>query len=141
MNELKKRAAEQAFLGQGWSFPVRFRAAEGCADMVAGVDDIEQSLAIIFNTMPGERATNLLFGSKVKQKIFDPIDSKFSFLAEEAIRDAIDFYEPRIRVDQILLNYEQKADGIVLLELHYTIKQTNARHNLVHPFSELEANL
>jgi len=91
--------------------------------------------------MPGERVTNLLFGSKVKQKVFDPIDGKFTFLAEEAIRDAIDFFEPRIRVDKIFLNHEQQADGIVLLELHYTIKQTNARHNLVHPFSELEANL
>lgn len=130
-----------SFLGRGWSFPIQFTFEEASVDLVGGVEDIDQSLKILFDTLPGERVTNLNYGCKVKSKIYDPVDSKFVFLAEEAIRDAISSYEPRIRIESVNLNYERQIEGIVLVELVYIVKLTNSRHNLVYPFSELEATI
>lgn len=134
-------ADEHSFLGQGWGFPIRFDTKTGSVELVGGVEDIEQSLRIILNTLPGERATNLKFGCKAKEKMYDPVDGKFTLLAEEAIQTAIDFYEPRIKLESLNVNYDQKNEGVVLLELNYVVKLTNSRHNMVHPFSDLEANI
>ena len=136
-----QKAKDFAFLGQGWSFPVRFRPDQGSVELVGGVEDIEQSLIILLKTLPGERATNLAFGCKAQSRIFDPIDGKFAFLAEEAIREAISFYESRITVENIDLIYDDQINGVVKLEIGYIVKYTNARHNLVYPFSVLEATI
>ena len=141
MTEKKQSALDYSFLGQGWNFPIQFNFKEGSVDLVGGVEDIEQSLKILFDTLPGERVTNLSYGCKVKSKIYDPIDGKFAFLAEEAIQDAVSFYEPRIKVESVNLNYDRQIEGIVLLELVYIVRLTNSRHNLVYPFSELEATI
>jgi uncharacterized protein len=138
--ERKQSASDHSFLGQGWSFPVQFNFEEGSVEVVGSVEDIEQSLRILLDTLPGERVTNLSYGCKVKSKIYDPVDGKFAFLAEEAIKDAISFHEPRIKVDSVILNYSQQVEGIVVLELNYIIRLTNSRHNLVYPFSELEGS-
>jgi phage baseplate assembly protein W len=141
MTDQKHTAKEHSFLGQGWGFPIQFDVDEGCVALTGGVEDIEQSLLILLDTLPGERVTNLDYGCKVKSKIYDPVDGKFSFLAEEAIKDAISFYEPRIIVDGVRLNYERQNEGIVVIAISYIIKHTNARHNLVYPFSKLESNI
>ena len=141
MKDQRQSAIDNSFLGQGWGFPINFNPDEGCVDLIGGVEDIEQSLAILLNTLPGERVTNLNYGCKVKDKIYDPIDGKFSFLAEEAIKDAISFYEPRIVVESINIDYEQQSEGLVVIEVNFIVKQTNARHNLVYPFSQLESNI
>ena len=141
MENLSKKAKEFSFLGQGWGFPIQFNVDEGSVDLVGGVEDIEESLKILLNTLPGERVTNLRYGCRAQEKIYDPIDGQFSFLAEEAIQSAIDFYEPRIKLESVNIVREEQNEGLVVLELSYVVKMTNARHNLVHPFSELEANL
>lgn len=139
----KKRSAasEASFTGQGWRFPITFNADEASVEMVSGPEDIEQSLLILLDTLPGERVTNLSFGCRAKDKIFDPIDGRFASLAEEAIKDAVSYFEPRIAVEQVQLNFEKRMEGRVTLTLSYVVRQTNSRHNLVHPFSLLEAEI
>ena len=132
---------DHSFLGQGWGFPIKFNLDEGCVELIGGAEDIEQSLLILLDTLPGERVTNLNYGCKVKDKIYDPVDGKFAFLAEEAIKDAISFYEPRIDVESVNLDYERQNEGIVVIGINYVVKHTNARHNLVYPFSQLESNI
>lgn len=139
--EYKNIASKDSFLGRGWSFPITFSGQAGAVEMVGSVEDIEQSLLILLNTLPGERVTNLKYGCKVKDILFHPIDGKFEFLAIEAIQDAIDFYEPRIKLITVEFNHENNHEGVILLELNYIVKLTNARHNLVHPFSKIEANI
>ena len=137
----KNVKTNHSILGRGWSFPVNFNIEEDSVDMVGSTEDIEQSLQILLNTLPGERVTNLKYGCKIKDILFHPIDSQFEVLAVEAIQDAIDFFEPRIRLDDVKLNYEDQVNGLILLELNYIVKLTNSRHNLVHPFSKIEANI
>ena len=51
---------DQGFLGRGWSFPPRFLAAGAEVGMVAGVDDVHQSLQILLTTRLGERTKHLV---------------------------------------------------------------------------------
>jgi len=137
----KNKASQDSFLGRGWAFPVQFSGQAGSVEMAGRGEDIEQSLKILLETLPGERVTNLNYGCKVKDIIFHPIDGKFEFLAKEAIQDAINYYEPRIILDDIEFDFKNQNNGVVLLELDYIVKLTNARQNLVYPFSKIEANI
>lgn len=51
-----------SFLGTGWSFPPEFAAGGAEVAMVSEVEDVHQSLAILFATRPGERAMQESFG-------------------------------------------------------------------------------
>ena len=41
---------EQAILGTGWSFPPTFSRADVSVVMVSGVDNVRQSLWVLFST-------------------------------------------------------------------------------------------
>lgn len=132
---------DYSFLGRGWSFPVRFKTQECAVEMVGGIEDIEQSLKLLLETLPGERRTLLEYGCKVRELIFDPIDSQFPVLIEEAIRNAIESFEPRIEVSQVRQSTDSENPNLVLIDITYTVKMTNSRYNLVYPFATLEAIL
>ena len=138
MND-KNRASQDSFLGRGWSFPITFNGQVGAVEMAGSVEDIEQSLKILLNTLPGERVTNLKYGCKVKEIVFHPIDGKFEFLAKEAVQNAIDSFEPRIQLDSVEFDFDNQHDGVIVVALNYVVKLTNARRNLVYPFSKIEA--
>ena len=55
-----------SFLGTGWSFPPSFAASGGDVHVVSGVEDIEQSLAILLSTQRGERVMRDGFGCDLK---------------------------------------------------------------------------
>ena len=46
---------DASFLGRGWSFPPEFGPGGAEVAMVAGEEDIAQSLSILFGTALGER--------------------------------------------------------------------------------------
>ncbi|MEL7003812.1 MAG: GPW/gp25 family protein [Bacteroidota bacterium] len=139
MENNSNNVESNSFLGQGWSFPISFDMEKGSTKMVGSVEDIEQSLRIILETLPGERVTNLKFGCRAKERLFDPIDSKFPFLTREAIQFSVDSYEPRILLEDVRVNRDREKEGIVQLEIQYVVKMTNARHNMVYPYTELES--
>ena len=55
------------------------------------------------------------------------------------VKDAIIYHEPRIKLDR--LNVEESGDepGLLLIRVHYTIRATNSRYNMVYPFYLEEA--
>jgi phage baseplate assembly protein W len=54
------------------------------------------------------------------------------------IERAILFFEPRITLDRIVVCSEEMAQGLIEIELTYTIRTTNTRSNMVYPFYFLE---
>jgi uncharacterized protein len=46
---------DKDFHGIGWSFPPQFSKSQRGVVMLRGMEDIESSLKIIFDTLPGER--------------------------------------------------------------------------------------
>lgn len=132
---------DPGFLGQGWAFPPAFEPASGAAAMVSAADDINQSLRILFETRPGERVMHPTFGCRIHDHVFDPMNAPTMRGMESAIARAILFFEPRITVDRLSVTVADAAAGRLQISLIYTIRQTNARSNVVFPFYINEGTL
>jgi phage baseplate assembly protein W len=132
-------AAEQfikspkAFLGRGWSFPPTFIKGGDAVDMLEAELDIKSSLHIILSTTIGERTMRPDFGCNLTPLIFEPLSTTFETYITEQIRTAILKFEPRIILDEV--DYEADVlNGKVNLTVHFTIRGTNTRSNIVYPY-------
>jgi len=122
------------FLGVGWSFPPRFNRITNKIEMVAGDKDIEESIAIILSTIPGERLMHPHFGCSLHRLVFEKTDIMFVNEMNRMIYQALLNYEPRIKDVNAEIVNRKELDGIVHVEVSYTIITTNTRHNIVFPF-------
>jgi hypothetical protein len=122
------------FIGRGWAFPPRFAAGGSDVEMVAGAEDVVQSLQILFSTEPGERAMRRAFGSSLHRYMFAEIDQTMLTSVRSAIYDAIIAYEPRIEIDALEVVESSETAGLLNISLHYKLRGTNSRFNLVYPF-------
>jgi len=129
------------FLGQGWYFPPRFDAGTKELALTHDEEDVRQSLHILLHTEPGERIMNPEYGCPLRQFLFEtPTLTRMTQL-QQVVERAILRFEPRVGVSQVRANTEQLNDGLLLLELDYTIRSVNSRHNVVYPFYYQEATL
>jgi Bacteriophage baseplate protein W len=121
------------FLGSGWSFPVELDA-QGRIAMARREHDVEQAIKIILMTPKGQRLMRPEFGCQIHELMFAPNDSTTAGLAARYVNDALDFWEPRIRV----LNVNAHADSVdpsrLLIDIEYEILATRDRRSLVVPF-------
>jgi phage baseplate assembly protein W len=130
---------EKSFLGTGWHFPPMFDAQWETAVMVSEEEDVMQSLRILLGTRPGERVMQPGFGCNLDIMLFEPITTTLVAFVKELIQTAVLYYEPRIELDSVNINTVEVHDGLILIELNYTIRSTNSRFNLVYPFYINEA--
>ena len=130
---------KKSFLGRGWGFPPTFYKYEGMGiEMVENEQDIKQSLEILLSTGLGERAMLPEYGCDLQAYLFESIsNSKIHFL-EELIRTAIVYHEPRIALNDIIIDHSDYRDGVIRIKLDYTIEMTNTRFNLVFPYYKVE---
>ena len=50
------------------------------------------------------------------------------------MRTALERWEPRIEVADVLIAFDTVDDGVLYIDVHYTVRSTNDRRNLVFPF-------
>ena len=129
------------FLGKGWKFPPGFEKNTGKTLMVADEEDVFQSLEILIGTIPGERLMQPAFGTALSQFLFKPMGSELATMIKGTLTDNLIRYEPRIAVNQIEVDLNRMIDGMILVMIDFTIRQINARHNIVYPFYYQEGNL
>ncbi|MEM7040784.1 MAG: GPW/gp25 family protein, partial [Bacteroidota bacterium] len=96
-------AEDPSFIGRGWSFPPRFDGKFNQLETVTLAEEVRESIFIILSTIPGERVTNPEFGCKIYDLIWKPIDKATKILMDEVIRQAIYKYEPRIILEDIII--------------------------------------
>lgn len=101
--------------------------------MATGAEDIEESLFILLSTKLGERFMTPDFGCDMDTFLFEPIDLDLEQKIEDEIRRAILLYETRINVEEIQFMPE-RLQGIIHINIEYTIRTTNTRTNIVYPF-------
>lgn len=130
---------DKSFLGTGWGFPPEFNKKAGAVRMVAGEEDIDESLRILIATLPRERVMQPAYGCGLKALVFENINESALTLIKDAIQRAVLFYEPRIDLEDVEINHEQAYDGVLYIKLVYTVRTTNSRSNLVYPFYFREA--
>ena len=122
------------FLGTGWSFPPTFSKGDKEISMVSANADIHQSLEILLGTTLGERIMHPDFGCNLNDYLFQPISTTITTIIKDLVKKAILRHESRIDLLDLTLDSSEQQNGLILLELHYSIRTTNARSNYVFPF-------
>jgi phage baseplate assembly protein W len=119
-------------IGSGLAFPPQ-ADQRGALALIDGVEDIEQAIALILGTAPGERPLRPEFGCEVHDVVFDTIDAEMIGTVQSAVRRALERWEPRIDVVAIEFDLSEADAGRLLISLTYRVRQTSALHNLVYP--------
>jgi uncharacterized protein len=127
-------AGEPGFLGTGWAFPPAFDGPGCGVAMVQGADDVHEALRILFATNPGERAMRPAWGGGLRRMVFEHLDQSTLAGLRDAVEQAVRFHEPRVRLERVDIVPEEALEGVLRLALHYELRSTHTRHNLVLPF-------
>lgn len=130
---------EQRLIGTGWAAPVRV-GGHGGIELVSGHREIEEAIAVILSTSPGERVMRPAFGCRIHELVFAPQNSETIGLAARYIREALGRWEPRIDVADIEIEVGDDIDGrpVVLATVSYSIRATKDERSLVYPFYIIE---
>jgi phage baseplate assembly protein W len=122
-----------SFIGRGIAFPLGGDAS-GRLALVGGAADVERSIRLILATYPGERPMRPEFGSTIADYVFAPADATTAGRLANAVRVALDRWEPRIDLDDVLVHLDAADQGVLFLEIRYRLRGTNDPRNLVFPF-------
>jgi len=131
---------KKTFLGVGWKFPPTFDKTSGSVMLVSEEEDIKESLNILLSTKPGERIMIPEYGCNLQKMVFEGIGVSTITQIKSMIQDAILFFEPRIILENIEVSKDSENDGLLLVNLVYTIRKTNKRSNMVYPYYVIEGN-
>lgn len=119
-------------IGVGWAFPVGVE--RGRIALARRERDIEEAMGIILLTAKGQRPMRPEFGCRVHDLLFAPNDATTAGLAAYYVEDALNMWEPRIRLLRVLAEPDGNNDGKLLITIEYEIKATYDRRTLVFPF-------
>ncbi|HEY8401704.1 MAG TPA: GPW/gp25 family protein [Cytophagaceae bacterium] len=129
---------KKTFLGIGWKFPPTFDRSSGSIMLVSEEEDIKESLYILLSTKPGERIMLPEYGCNLHKMMFETIDSALISQIKGMIEYSILYFEPRITVNDISITKDRENDGLLLINIDYTIRKTNNRSNMVYPYYVIE---
>ncbi len=121
------------FIGRGWAFPMGVAPTGGVA-MVDQELEIEQAIRIVLGTAPGERPMRPEFGCGIHDYVFAPGDGETAGRLAHEVRVALNRWEPRIEVIDVVVAYDTVTEGVLYLDIRYTIRSSNSQRNLVFPF-------
>jgi phage baseplate assembly protein W len=125
-------------IGSGLAFPLAVDRRGGIA-LARDEQDIDQAIALILGTAPGERPMRPEFGCGVHDFVFDSIDANTLGNMEEAIREALLRWEPRIDVTGVKFDASDAVNGLLTINIEYKVRATNTDRNLVYPFYVIPA--
>ena len=106
----------------------------GGVSLAPGIQDIEEAIRIILSTAKGERHMRPTFGCDIHDLVFLPNDAGTHGLIQDAVRDALTQWEPRIEVTDVLIDSDVEGDVVLLIDVHYRVRSTNDERNLVYPY-------
>jgi uncharacterized protein len=129
---------DRSFLGKGWSFPPTFRKRWHSVEMLEGEADIRSAMKIILDTITGERILLPTFGCNLQPYIFEQMTPINIAMIRNVVFEALVYHEPRIIVGEIEYTVFQEQ-GLLELNIPFTIIRTNTRTNYVYPFYMAEA--
>ena len=93
------------------------------------------------NTSLGERIMLPDYGCSLREFLFQSIDTSTISYMKHLISNSILKYESRIDLNDLDIDTSDAMDGVVLINISYTIRTTNNRNNIVFPFYLNEGTL
>jgi phage baseplate assembly protein W len=127
-------STDNKIIGTGWAFPPQFNMETNQTVMVTDVDDINQSLYILFTTEIGERVMQPNYGSALKSMIFESINEHFKSYMRLVLTRSILLYEARIKPITIDFIEDETLEGRYLMHLNYLVLATKQKNSFVFPF-------
>lgn len=125
---------DNKFLGIGWKFPPSFSKLTHNVTMVSEEANVHNSLQVLIATLPRERIMQPDYGCSLNDFLFEPLDTALAARMTDRIEAAIIKFEPRVRVIKVNLEDLIYTEGKINIHVHFEIKATNSRYNLVYPY-------
>ncbi|MEG1778350.1 MAG: GPW/gp25 family protein [Angelakisella sp.] len=122
------------FLGRGFSFPPQVDPVTGRFKTVSADEDIRQAICLIIMTRKNERAMLPEFGCNIHDFVFALPDPEAEHMVCSEIQDALVNWEPRIIDVDVDVDNSEIEKGKVILNISYTVRDTNNPNNLVFPY-------
>jgi uncharacterized protein len=107
--------------GRGWAFPPTFTLEHG-AVLVEDYEDIQQSLRILFNTLPAERVMRPWYGCDLHAVLFENVTNALLTDIRALIRRSIDEYEQRVSLVAVDAEFDESALGLLRIQVTYQIR-------------------
>jgi hypothetical protein len=125
---------ENSFLGIGWSFPPTFEKGDFSLKVSGGEENIIEGIDLVLSTNMGSNPVNPEFGSMLSEFMFREMTTTLQGEIEREVKRVLLDYEPRIKVEDVVVNYDDQIEGKVNVIIVYMVIQNNTRHNHVYPF-------
>lgn len=130
---------DQGFLGNGWCYGLSGEGQgvglDGGAIAESGGDEsVREAIWLILSTAIGERMGRPDFGCGIHDLVFGTMTAGSMGEVITAVTQALDRWEPRIDVLEVDAYPGDAAPSMLVIEVHYRIRETNSRFNLVYPF-------
>ena len=119
-------------IGAGFAFPADVNV-QGSIQLSANQNNLEESISIILGTRLGERVYRPDFGSRLSELVFEPMNSSTLALIRLYVEEAIELWEPRIVLRQVLTEPNMNS-GLVKIYIKYTPQAKPELRSMVYPF-------
>lgn len=106
--------------------------AAGGLERVHGVDELRQSLLMLFHTQPGERRLHPEYGCDLQSLTFEPNDETTAGLAMRLVRRAVARFEPRARIDLLDAGPDPRQPHRLLIQMQFTDLRSGSTGTLWH---------
>ena len=120
-------------IGRGWAFPITLDS-RGAVALTNEENELIQAVYVILSTAPGERVMRPDFGCRIHEYLFDPANAATAAAVEEAVREALGRWEPRILLNEVTVTPSPETFGMLMIALRFTVKATREETSLVYPF-------
>jgi len=120
-------------IGAGWAFPLRTDATGGIA-LVVREREVEEAIRLILATTPGERAMRPEFGCRLADHVFAPADASTAGQIAYDVREALERWEPRIDLLDVVVSFDAVAAGTLYIDVQYELRNVGDPRSLVFPF-------
>jgi phage baseplate assembly protein W len=121
------------FIGAGWAFPLATDAT-GSIALVTEHREVADAIWLVLATSPGERPMRPEFGSRLAEYVFAPANATTAGQLANEVRVALERWEPRVEVSDVVIGFDEIDSGVVYIDVHYQIRGDNDPRNLVFPF-------
>jgi hypothetical protein len=129
---------DSTYTKTGWPFMPVIEKDGTLMEPITYNQDIRESLEILFTTLPGERIGHPLYGCDLIQYMFQPINNSLLTNMDNTITTAITLYEPRITIEDLIIQVNDEVWHQIDIELIYSVSQTSSRYNMTIPFYIME---
>lgn len=107
--------------GRGWAFPPAFTLEKG-VEMVEADQDVQQSLRILFSTLPGERIMRPDYGCDMNAFVFQNIREELIAQISAIVNDSVLRYETRADVDSIVVERDDRRLNLLRVQVVYRLR-------------------